>query len=339
MKDCQIHKAITVVVLAVLVFLFWQLRHVLVVACAAVVIATLLVSAGDFLRRFTPLSHSHAVSIGGVFVWALLSLTIWATWPQIMAQSSNLLEQLGTSLTALQDRTGINLPDSLAEMPDSAAGMMGSVWNNITALAGTLLSAIAGLILVVAAGTFLAIDPSLYRDGLVQLLPKPQHQLARSALDRTGRGLKLWLIGKLISMAIIGVLVGLGAWAIGLPAPFALGVVAALLEFLPLIGPVLGAIPGLLIAFSQGWTVFFWALALYVVVQQLESNVITPSVLQRAVAVPPALFLFSVLGMGTLFGTLGVILSGPLTVIVFVLVRALYVEDILGQDLDAKNGI
>ena len=335
----SLRKAIAVILVACFAFLLWQLRHVLVVAFAAVVIATLLVGAGGLARRLLPLGHRAAVTAAGLTIMAAIGLILWAAWPQLSAQSVNLLEQLNSSLSYLREQTGLDMPESLSELLDSSGGLLSSIWHNVTALAGTLLSAVTGLILVVMAGVFLAVDPKLYRDGLVLLVPEPHHDQFRSALDRSGRGLRLWLLAKLISMSIIGVLVGLGAWAIGLPSPLALGLVAGLLEFVPLIGPFLGAIPGLLIAFSQGWSSLVWAMLLYALVQQLESNLITPAVLRKAVSVPPALFMLSVLAMGSLFGVVGVILSGPLTVTAFVLVRAIYIEDILGEEVVKTRGV
>lgn len=335
----QIRTTAVIIIFACLAFLLWQLRHVLVIAFAAIVIATLLVGAGALLQRFTPLTHRWAVAVAGLIIAAALALTVWLAWPQLSTQSSNLFQQLNASLTMLQDQTGMAMPDSLSELMNSSGGLLNSIWQNVTALAGTIVSAVTGLILVILAGAFLAADPRLYRDGLVLLVPPHFHEQAKSALSRSGRGLTLWLMGKLISMSIIGVLVGIGAWAIGLPSPLALGLVAGLLEFLPLIGPFLGAIPGLLLAFSQDGTTFLWAPLLYTAIQQLESNLITPAVLQEAVSVPPALFMLSVLCMGTLFGVMGVILSGPLTVAVFVLVRAIYVEDILGEELEKTRGV
>lgn len=332
-------KAAAFILLAAFAFLLWHLRHVLVVAFAAIVVATLLVGAGGLVRRVTPLGHRSAVTVAGLGIAAALGALVWIAWPQLSSQSANLLQQLNDSLAYLRNETGLDMPDSLAELMDSSGGLLSSIWQNVTALAGTILSAVTGLILVIVSGAFLAADPRLYREGLVLLVPPQRHEQARSALNRSGRGLTLWLVGKLVSMALIGVLVGLGAWAIGLPSPLALGMVAGLLEFVPFIGPFIGAVPGLLLAFSQGSTTLLWALLLYVAVQQLESNLITPAVLQKAVSVPPALFMLSALCMGSLFGVIGVVLSGPLTVAAFVLVRAIYVEDILGEELNKSRGV
>lgn len=132
-------------------------------------------------------------------------------------------------------------------------------------------------------------------------------------------------------MCVIGVLAGLGTWLIRLPVPSALGMFAGVTEFIPIDGPILGAIPALQLAATQRTSTFLWTLGLFVAIQQLESNVITPLVARRMVRIPPALFLFAVLSLWLLFGALGLIVGAPLTVVLYVLVKKLYVRQTLGE--------
>jgi predicted PurR-regulated permease PerM len=146
-----------------------------------------------------------------------------------------------------------------------------------------------------------------------------------------GRALHQWLLATLMAMGLVAVLVALGAWLIGLPSPLALGLFAGLAEFIPVVGPVLGAVPVLLLALTQGAGHFAWALALVLAVQQLEANMITPMIQQRMVEVPPALLLFSIVAFGAVFDLAGVVLAGPLTVVALVAVRMLYQRQTLGE--------
>jgi predicted PurR-regulated permease PerM len=146
-----------------------------------------------------------------------------------------------------------------------------------------------------------------------------------------GGALRLWLLGQLASMVIVGVLTGVGLWLVGLPSPFVLGLLAGLAEFVPIIGPILAAIPGLVLALSYGTEMVVWVLAVYVIVQQIESYVILPVVQRKAVSLPPALTLFAVVAMGVLFGPLGLLFATPLTVVAFVLVKKLYLVDALHE--------
>ena len=197
---------------------------------------------------------------------------------------------------------------------------------------GSLGSAIAGLLVVIVGGIYLAWQPNLYRKGVIKLFTKRARPAAEATLDSSGRALKLWLLGQLVAMLIVGVLTGLGAWLIGLPSATALGLIAALLEFIPFVGPILMAIPALLIALTMDTHTVLMTLVLYTAIQQVEGNLITPLVQGRAVSLPPALTLFALIAMGFVFGPLGILFAAPLTVVAYVAVKQLYIRRVLGDD-------
>ena len=318
-----------VVALAILslAFLAWHIRHALVTAYVSVVVAVILVAGAEVIRKLVPISHRWAVFAFGLSMLIAFVLFGYMLWPQLSIQYGDLLDQLSDAIDNLEQSTGLSIDGSLGL--DNANGPLAGLWVNILPMAGTLLSVMTSLVLVVVAGTFLAISPKLYRDGLVKLFPSRHHHKLRDTLDRTGEGLKFWLVGKIVSMTIVGVLTIAGTWLIGLPSPLALGAVAFLTEFVPLVGPLFGAIPALLLAMAESGRVLLWTILAYLVIQQVESNILTPVIQRKAVNVPPALFMLSVLSMGALFGMIGIILAGPLTVTFFVLVQALYMEDAL----------
>jgi predicted PurR-regulated permease PerM len=133
-----------------------------------------------------------------------------------------------------------------------------------------------------------------------------------------------WLLGRLVSMTVVGIATGLGLWLLGMPMALSLALLAALLVFIPNLGPILAAIPALLVALSEG---MFWpVLALYLLIQAVESNVITPLVDRQSVKLPPALLLSAQITMGLIAGVLGLILAAPLTVLATVLIKRLYVD-------------
>jgi predicted PurR-regulated permease PerM len=152
-----------------------------------------------------------------------------------------------------------------------------------------------------------------------------------SALNASGQALELWLVGQLFAMALIGVLVGFAMWLIGLPSPLALGLIAGLTEFIPFIGPILGALPALLIAATRDAGTLAWTVIAFVGIQQIESNLIMPVIQRRTVSLPPVLSLFAVVAFGVVLGALGLILAVPLTVVAYVLVKKLYVRETLGE--------
>jgi predicted PurR-regulated permease PerM len=130
-------------------------------------------------------------------------------------------------------------------------------------------------------------------------------------------------------MVVVGLMTGIGLWWLGLPSAFVLGLLAGLLEFIPFIGPILSMVPAILLALAVSPDMAFYVLLLYLAVQQFEGNVLTPVVQQYAVDLPGVILLFSLIAFGLIFGTLGVILAAPLAVVVYVLVKRLYVVEAL----------
>ena len=130
-------------------------------------------------------------------------------------------------------------------------------------------------------------------------------------------------------MLVVGILSWLGLLIIGVPSALALGLLAALLEFIPFIGPIVSAIPAILLAFAESPEQAIWTAMLFLAIQQFEGNVLEPMVQQRAVDLPPALLLFALVAGGLIFGIVGVILAAPFTVVVFVMVKRLYVQEAL----------
>jgi predicted PurR-regulated permease PerM len=130
-------------------------------------------------------------------------------------------------------------------------------------------------------------------------------------------------------MAVVGVATTAGLWLLGVPFALALGVVAFVLDFVPYIGPILSAVPAILVAMTLGPMEALYVGLLYFGVQSLESYLLTPLVQQRAVQLPPALTILSQVLLGLLLGGFGLALATPLTAVGVVLVRELYVEDVL----------
>lgn len=124
---------------------------------------------------------------------------------------------------------------------------------------------------------------------------------------------------------------GVGLWLLGVPLALSLGFLAGLLELVPYVGPVLAAVPALLLAFVQAPELGLYVLLLYVGVQQLEGDLLTPIIQEVAVDLPPVLTLVATFVMGALFGVLGLLVATPLAALALVLVRMLYLEDVLGE--------
>ena len=144
----------------------------------------------------------------------------------------------------------------------------------------------------------------------------------------------LWSLGQLIDMALVGVLTGIGLALLGVPLPLALAVLAGLLTFIPYFGAIVAAVPAMLMGLTVDWQTSLWVLLLFWICQGIEGYVVGPLVQRNTAHLAPALTIFSMMILNTLFGALGVILGAPIAAALLVIVRGVYVGDMLG---DAGN--
>jgi predicted PurR-regulated permease PerM len=182
-------------------------------------------------------------------------------------------------------------------------------------------------VLMFFGGIFMAANPPLYLDGFVRLFPMGYRRKLHGALLESGDALRKWLLGQLVSMTCVGTLTGIGLWIVGAPLPLVLGIIAGLFNFIPILGPIIAAGPGILVALTDSPQTAVYAAIVYFIVQELEGHAITPLAQRWAVRLPPAYGLVAVLSFALLFGFFGVLFGIPLAVVVMCLVRNLYVEN------------
>jgi predicted PurR-regulated permease PerM len=325
-----IRRVLIVLALAALAYLIWQLTDVLLLVFGAVVVAVVLRSCANLIARRTPIPKRWSLTVAGLAIVLVFAGVTYLLGTQLRAQLAQLFALLPPAIEYVFGEFGVtNITQQIPRVLGSGLG--GSVLSHIASLGLTAAGALTNLFLVLVAGIFLAADPKVYRTGLVKLFPQSLHERVESALDASGRALELWLVGQLFAMALVGVLVALTMWLIGLPSPLALGLIAGLTEFIPFVGPILGALPAILIAVTRDTSTVVWTVAAFVVIQQIESNLIMPVIQRRTVSLPPVLSLFAVVAFGVVLGALGLIFAVPLTVVAYVLVKKLYVRETLGE--------
>lgn len=316
--------------------LLTKLADVFLLVFGAILVATIFRSIADPISHRLHVPSRLSLLLAILLVLGLFGVTAWLFGREVVAQASTLRDTLPDAWRSFENRIGDSqLGERILTGLEEASAKGGEgVASDLGSYALTFGSGIADLLLVLIAGIFLAAEPRLYRRGLLKLFPRRRQEQVGEALESSGRALRKWLLGQLVSMSIIGVFTGIGLWLIGVPSALMLGLIAGLAEFVPLIGPFVAAIPGLLIALSVGPEMALWALAVYVGIQQIESNLITPMVERWAVSIPPVVTLFGVLAMGLIFGVIGVLLAAPLVVVIYVLVKKLYVRDALGNETE-----
>lgn len=332
-----VRAAFILVGIVVLTLVAWQLISVALLFFGAIIIAIILRSLAALIERALPLSSQWSLAAACLLIAALgigVSVLVGA---QLVGQLTALVEQFPQQVDALGDRWGIaDLGSRLAEQAKSFASR-GNALQSVAGYTSGLLGVLTDLVLVLVGGIYLAARPGFYLNGCLRVFPASIRDNVASATRNAGRALQLWLLGQLVSMLLIGVLTTVGLYCIGMSSALVLGLIAGLTEFVPVVGPIIGAVPALVIALSQGGTEVFWVLGLYILVQQVESNLIVPLVQRRTVDLPPVLALFALLPLAVLFGPVGVVLGTPLTVVFYVAMRQLYLRDTLGQPTEVPG--
>jgi predicted PurR-regulated permease PerM len=326
---------------AAALFLLWRLADVVVLAFGAVVVASMLRAIADPIRDRTRLGDGASLAVACVVVVGVVALGGWLFGSMLVVQISDLIGRLPANMAAVRTTVATwPLGPLLVRGLDEASQMHLQLHGLAGRLGGYAISAfgaVANTILVVFTGFFLALDPHGARNAALAMFPKGPRAALAPAFDASGRALRLWLLGMVVEMFIVGVLTGLGAWAIGLPSPLALGAIAAILDFIPFVGPIASIVPGLLVAIPMGFSTVLWTLALYVGVQQFEGNVLYPFIQRRAVNLPPALSLIALLVFAVLFGPVGVVLATPLLVVLLTLTKMLYLRNALDEDVHTPD--
>jgi predicted PurR-regulated permease PerM len=325
-----IRRTLIVLTLTTLFFLVWHMRSILLLVFGAVLVCVIFRAIADPIRRLTRAPDGLAVAIAVMLVIGILGFAFWMFGSEVSGQVRRLSETLPDAWRTFERRLGdMGFGGRLDEMMEEAEPSGSGVLSGISRFAMSLGGGIADALVVLVGGIYLAAQPGFYREGLLKLVPQHRRDLAGQAMNDSGKALRLWLKGQLIAMSVVGLLVGAGLWLIGIPSALALGILAGILEFIPLAGPIIAAIPALLIALADGPQTALWVLGLYIVVQQIEGNLLQPIVQQHAVDLPAFVLIFSLLGFAMLFGVPGIILAAPLAVVGYVLVKRLYVQEAL----------
>jgi predicted PurR-regulated permease PerM len=329
---------ISAVTVLMLLLLLWFGAWVFLLVFASVLLAIFLYSLSRFIADHTPLSTGWSLAVVVLGLSAAMAIGVWLMGAALGEQIDELSRRLPHSLQQLQQRLERYewAQGLLAQMPQSGqevvekTDVVAKAPGIVTKALGMLGSVIVFLFL----GLYLAIDPGVYRRGLLRLVPLPKRPHVQDILDEIGHMLERWLVGRMFSMLVVGGITTLGLWLLNVPLALVLGLLAALGELVPNLGPLLAFIPAILLAFTDSTTRALGVVGLYLAVQGFESYVLTPLVEKRAVSLPPVLTMTAQVLLGLLAGGLGLVLAAPLTATAMVLVQRLYVEDVLHDAME-----
>lgn len=320
---------ITVGIVALTVSLLLILKtsiNVLLLVFAGILLAVYFRGLSGLIQRKTHWKETICVVIAVLLSLALIAGFVWLMGAKIQAQVSELMETLPKTI----DKARATLNNSQAG--EKALDTLSSkdTMNEMQKVGGSFFKSTFGILgdlyAILFIGIFMTISPKIYIDGAIQLVPLRGQQKAKDIFSKLGIQLRKWLKGTLISMSIVAVLTAIGLAVIGVPLWLVLALFAGLISFIPNFGPIIALIPAVLVGLMEGTNTALLIIGLYVLIQFVESNFITTTIQKKMINLPPAMIIIAQLIMGTLTGGWGLVLATPLTVIIIVLIKELYID-------------
>ncbi len=329
-----------------LALLLWTARELFMLVFAGALLATIVAWPADVIAARTRIPRGAALALVLVGVCAAFALFVFLsgqriatqvqelsrTLPQAFTDAAQQLDRFAAGRWVLEQTTGLR--QQLAQQARSGSFLAG-----VRGVVSGTFGVFGNLVLVLLLMVFLAANPALYESGLVRLFPPGGRARVREIMGRARDTLRYWFLGQFASMTVVGVLTWAGLALLGVPLALTLGLLAGLLNFIPNFGPLIAAVPAVLLALAphgDGAAVLDVRLALWVVllsvgVQTLEGSLITPMIQRRAVDLAPALIVAFQVLLGLLVGPLGLVLATPFLALTVVVVRMAYIEDALGD--------
>lgn len=324
-------------------YILWQIRQVVLLVFAAVLLADAL---NIVVERFCRLGMKRGFSVF-LSIFLLFGVLIgfyWLIVPPFVNEFQRLIELVPKGIERLNQwfellKTSISpefrdryIP-SINQLVQQLQPLVQRLLGGGFSFAFNSLAVVGQFLLVIILSLMLLVDPHPYRQSFIRLFPSFYRRRVDEILRKCDKSLQGWLIGILFNMFVIAVFSFVGLLILGIPLALAQATLAGILTFLPNIGPGLSVVPPIAIALldPNGGVKAIAVLILYVAIQQIESNLLTPLVMAQQVSLLPAVTLLAQVFFATFFGFLGLFLALPLSVVAQVWLKEVAIKDILDR--------
>ena len=335
----KVWQTVAIVALLVVGILIVRVAfNVLLMALAGSLIAVYFHGIGDTIQKKTNISRKLAmlISIAGTIV--IISALLWFIGARIQVQVAELSNTLPHTLNTAKAK--LSETPAGQQIVESVTGDNSKkLYQTAQSFFNTGFGVLADMYIILFLGIFFTANPSLYKNGILLLVPQNKQAAGSHIMDRISLSLKGWLKGMMLSMILITVLITAGLSIIGIPVAMVLGLITGILEIIPNIGPLIAMAPGVLLSLTVSTNTAILVALLYIISQTIVANIVTPLIQKKMINLPPALTLISQLIMGALSGALGIILAVPILAILFILVDELYIKKINTHPASVKTGI
>lgn len=332
---------VTSVVAALAMFLvvFWLASTAVLAVAVGVLLAVLLDAGARGLGRLVPLSRHVRLLILFFIVAVLIIAAFWWGGTVLTEQANNFyqaMKSLIAQANTFLESGRLGFPLGTARLTDLLPSG-GTIFGGARTVASATFDALTLSTAILFLGAFFAWEPSVYKGIVLSLIPHEKRERVDEVLDMAGHAMREWLIGQSVSMILIFLFSLFALLLVGMPYPVLLAVQAGLLTFIPTVGPFIAGVIIILAGLSQSLVMAAYGLATYVLIQFLESNLVTPVVQERTIRLPPAATLALQLVAAFLFGLIGVAFIVPLSAAGKVIIQELYVKDRLGGPWETQE--
>lgn len=339
-----------VLVALIVVILFaaiWLVRDIVMLTLTAVIFAVLLTSPVRFFVT-RGMKRPLAVVLTLVLLLAGIIVTIVLLLPGLLIEFGKLLVNISDATIQLQKAlqpdklveqfpflSGLKLSDLTTQISTQLVSSIADITSRVGPFVGGLANVLLNILIIVFLALYFTADPSSHVRGMIKLVPLRYRPRARDIMNELDKTLRRFLQAQIVLMVFSGFSTGIALLVMGVPLAGALGTITGLLSFIPNFGPLMALIPILAVVLINASDKLLLVIIVFYVIQFVQGQIVTPILIGQEMNLSPAVILLSQIIAGIFFGFLGLLLSVPLAAIVVVLVREIYVKDILG---DAERG-
>jgi predicted PurR-regulated permease PerM len=321
-----------VVAFAIGIAVVWLASTAIIAVLVGILLAVLLDSGASGLGRIMPLSRHLRLVILFVLVGAFIIGTLWWGGTILVDQATHFGTAMRDMLRRVNDflqKGGIGVSTGDMDVRDLLPGGS-SLLNSAKAVTSAAFDLVGIVAAILFLSAFFAWEPQVYKSIILSLLPQDRRSRVSEVLDLAGNGMREWMIGQSVSMGAIFFFSLFALMLVGMPYPVLLAVQAGLLTFIPTLGPFLAGVVIILAGLSQSVAMALYGVVTYVIIQFLETHLVTPLVQEQTVRLPPAVTLSLQVVAAFLFGILGIAFAVPIAAAGKIIIEELYVKDCLG---------
>lgn len=310
----------------ILILFFSNSINVFILILVGALIACYFRGLGTFIHRKTKWSSRLSLSISVIGTILVMAGTLYLMGATIASQTAELEQNFPKLIDKAKDFfENTDVGKEIMKREDSIKSST-QLESFFAGFFKTTFGGIGDIYVILLIGIYFTVAPEVYKKGVLQLIPPKSRDKANAVVERVASDLTKWLFGKFVAMFIIFVSTAIALAIVGLPAWLVLAFIAGLLVFIPNFGPIISAIPALLVALAESGTTAIIVGILYIIIQVTEGSFITPKLQNRLVQIPPALIILAQVFAGILIGVWGIIFATPIALIIKIIVEELYIK-------------